>query len=84
MKIDIFSAVLGQPVIKEGWSGAKFAIWDISHRKAVNALIRAGWSYCGNPAYIRKGDDDTTVARSKPVRSYTTGKLKGECFIIEL
>lgn len=36
--------------------GGKYAVFPITHRKAVNALLRAGWKQAPNPSYIVNGE----------------------------
>lgn len=36
--------------------GGKYAIWNMSHRKAVNKLLKNGFTRCPNPAYIQKNE----------------------------
>lgn len=55
-KKEILQSVLGESVERASFLGYRFYVWDISHRKAINLLLKNGFTQARNPNYIILGD----------------------------
>lgn len=55
-KKEILENILGKSVERTSFLGYKFYVWDISHRKAINLLLKNGFDQARNPNYIVFGD----------------------------
>lgn len=62
-KKEVLEFILGKPEEKTSFLGYKFYIWNISHRKAINLLLKNGFIRSRNPNYIEFKD---IVIRNKP------------------
>lgn len=66
--------ILGKAEEKTSFLGYKFYVWHISHRKAINLLLKNGFIQSRNPNYIVF---DNIVIHKK------SGKYK-DYFIVEM
>ena len=56
-KINTLESILQIPCKVERSSlDVQFIVFDITHRKAVNKLMKNGFIQCANPSYISNGD----------------------------
>jgi len=53
-RLDMLNAVIGsEGVVRESSIGCKFYVWEITYRKAINALLKkGGFTQSGNANYI--------------------------------
>lgn len=61
---DIIKKILGEYEIRTASLGGKYAVWNISHSKATNFLVRSGWKSCINPMYIQDESGQYVVRKN--------------------
>ena len=50
----ILETILGKSELKQSYLGYSFLVWNITNRKALNLLIKNGFTQCPNPGYLQK------------------------------
>lgn len=64
-KKEVLENILGKSVERTSFLGYKFYVWDISHRKAINLLLKNGFAQARNPNYIVNRTDENIVIYKK-------------------